>query len=102
MGLPTFRKIHSTADELNEVQDNLKAAIDPLSKHVLLNGNLLRQVSLTTGQNRVSHGLGRRFLSWVALNPSAVASLTAATSEDPSTFLAITASAPVVCDLLVI
>lgn len=103
MALQKFRKVHSSADELNEVQDNIKSALDPISGHILLGGNFFRAVPLTSGDNFFQHGLGRNFISWDWFNPNADVAIFRSTTPnpDPSKYVVIHCGGSVVADLYV-
>lgn len=99
--LQSFRKVLSELPGVNEMQDAIKSVLDPVTRHVLLQGNLLRSVALMSGANTLNHGLGRKYVSWLHGNESAAATLTVGTSPDPTKYLVVVASEPITCDLYV-
>lgn len=99
MRLQPFRKIASASDDLNQVQDNVKAAVDELRRNPILDWNLIRGQSLKAGTNLIGHGLGRAFIACLTGIPSAPAQLSIAASPDTTKQIAIVASAPCTVDL---
>lgn len=49
---------------LNRVQSNFVRALNPVFNNALLDGGLLKNVSLISGQNAVNHLLGRNLTGW--------------------------------------
>lgn len=96
-----FRRLQTSDRDLNLLQDHLKETLDSILACPLLDAQRLSAVSLASGTNTVGHGLGRRYVSWGWLRPSAAATLYEVPSPDPTKFIAIVASAPLVVDLLV-
>lgn len=99
MRLQPFRKIASASDDLNQVQDNVKAAVDELRRNPILDWNLIRGEALKAGTNLVGHGLGRPFISCFIGIPSTAVTLSRGTSPDTSKYIAIVASGPCTVDL---
>lgn len=59
-----FARLMTDSRELNQVQNNVANAINPLLNNPILNGNFLNGVQLFTGGNVLSHGLGRTQQGW--------------------------------------
>jgi hypothetical protein len=94
MALRPFRKIPTSSEDLNKIQDSIKETVDALVRNPVLAGHLIGPVTLATGPNTVGHGLGRRALGvWQCL-PTAASSLSLAASADPNNYLTVVASAP--------
>ena len=96
-----FRKVHTTDQDLNRIQDNLKETFDAIASNPLLGGQLLSQVPLVAGANNVHHGLGRNYRTWLWMRPTAALTLYETASVDPTRLLSIVASAPGSVDLFV-
>lgn len=64
MSAVKFFKTVTKDSDLNNVQDNLVNALNPVFNTPTLNGNLLQSVPLVTGPNVIEHKLGRKLLGW--------------------------------------
>lgn len=70
--MPTqFNTIPSSNEEVNRVQQNIRAAMDPLSKDVLLNRTTLSEITVTTAGLTVQHSLGRTPKGWIVVDQNA-------------------------------
>lgn len=78
-------------------------ALNQLLKSPLVNGKVLANVSLSSGDNTVSHGLGRALQGWfpVRLRGSATLYDKQDSNSNPNATLVINASAQVKADLYV-
>lgn len=97
-----FKRIHTDDDDINQMQQSLKATLDSITQNIVLSGNLLQGVALKSGNNNVGHGLGRNWVTYLIGNLSAAATIVTAVSSDPSTILSLTVSAPCTADILVL
>lgn len=62
MALTSFNtKIH----ELSLMQSSWAKDLDPVLSNPIVNGILLKNVSLTTGVNRIPHKLNRNLIGWI-------------------------------------
>lgn len=95
-----FKQVQVADPEMNRLQDRLSDTLDSITGNPLLSGNLLAQVPLVAGSNLVSHGLGRRYISWLSGNASGPVSLSAGKSPDPLMFINVIADAPCNADIL--
>ena len=96
MANKAFKKTYTENQELNNLQENIEEVIQPLVKNPLLDGLVLTDVVLTTGQdNRVDHKLGRKLLGWtvVGLNANAVIYDNQANNSLPNSTLLLRTSA---------
>lgn len=50
---------------MNQLQQNLKQAVDPLLQNPFLDGYVISNIDLATGDNTISHGLNRPLQGWV-------------------------------------
>lgn len=94
-----FQRIQTSNEELNLLQNRIAESFDAMTSCQLLGGNLLQQVSLKTGSNLISHGLGRNYISFLQGNSSAPVNLSYGASPDRSKYINIVASAPCSVDL---
>ncbi len=92
MAVRSFRKVHTTNQDLNLIQDNLKEVLDGIISNPVLQAKPVGPIILGTGTNIVSHGLGRAYQGCLVGIPSSVVSLSLGTSPDASQFIAIVAS----------
>lgn len=99
--IPAFRKIFTGDDRLERIQDSVKQVFDAIRAIRMVNGHFIPGVVLSNATTQVSHGLGRRYLSWFAGNFSGPARLHTGVSIDPSLYVAIVSDAGVTCDLWV-
>ena len=61
-----FKKVATINPELQKVSDNLREFVKPLINSEIVDGVLLKDISLITGQdNVVSHKLGRKINGWI-------------------------------------
>lgn len=56
-------------------QQSWSTALNPLLANPLLNGQLLEPFSLITGNNVISHKLGRKLQGWIVVGLSAATTL---------------------------
>ena len=106
-----FRSIQTQDRVLNMVQDNIAAIISTLNLNPLIFGKTVKQVKFAAGDNTVSHGLGRNFVSCLVAIPttaafsgtfgSGVGLSVSAMQTDPSRWIVINATAACVADLYV-
>jgi len=72
----TFKKVNSDNEQLNKMQENVSQALLPVLGSAILDGVLLTEIELTTGQaNLIEHKLGRRPLGWIAVRKRAESTL---------------------------
>lgn len=71
-GPKALRKLDSASPELNKVQEYVQRSVDPISKSPIVDGTLLRSVSLKTGsKNDIDHKLGRPPRGWIVVRQRA-------------------------------
>lgn len=55
----------NTNDELqNRIQDNTKKAVSSVASNPIVQGSILSNVSLKSGDNTVDHKLGKKLTGW--------------------------------------
>src|SRR5437773_494086 len=98
-----LRRVQTQNRELNQVQANLAELIEAPLSSPLLNGNILGNQALLTGDNTIVHKLGRTLQGWAIVRQRAAASIydKQATNATPDKTLILHTSAPVTVDLLV-
>jgi hypothetical protein len=65
-----FQQVQTQDRNLNQVQQNLAKSINPLFANPLINGILIPDVILTTGDNYIEHKLGRALIGWIIVRRS--------------------------------
>jgi hypothetical protein len=71
-----FRKIKSTIQELNQVQENIEQTLRSVLQTPILNGVLLTNIDLVTGAvNRVPHKLGRELRGYFIVKKNSAATI---------------------------
>jgi hypothetical protein len=98
---PNFRRVQSTDKDLNLVQDQLGKAFALLAGNPFIAGHFLPQVPLVQGQNLISHSLGRAYISWGPLRPSAALHVYEIPSPDATKYVNLVASGPGTQDIYV-
>lgn len=71
MGVPAFKQINATTQELSFVQDNVALALKPLQNSPFVGGVLLTGIVLAAGSNAIQHTLGRTPQLWVVCDTNA-------------------------------
>ena len=102
MALRRFRPTQTQDKTLQLIQDSLKETTDSLLSNVLSDNNLVRQVTLVTGNNLIAHGLGRNFVTYFLGPLSSAANVTRGNSPDPSKYISLVSSAGTTVDVLVL
>lgn len=84
------------------VQDNVNSAFIPLQSAQIINGQVLKGILLTTGQdNPVSHKLGRELVGYIVIKKNANADVWDSTSATPTLTVVLQTSANCTVDLYV-
>jgi len=99
-----FQRLVTEDQELNRVQQNMAEALRPVLTAAVLDGRLVEDVALATGQdNVVNHGLGRAVRGWLVVRQNAQADLwdTQASNAVPGRTLLMRTSATVTVTLWV-
>lgn len=96
-----YKKIKSDDEVLNRVQDQVATSIGQLLRTDILDGRLIKEVSLTAGANTVEHKLDRVLRGWFITKKNAFADVHDAVTSQPDKFLVLQASAAVTVNLWV-
>lgn len=101
MGLRTFTKIPSGDRVLDQVQEGVAQALNPLASNPSNDKTLLASVNLAVGLNLVAHTLGRKLTGWTVVRQRAQAQLwdSQDSASAPEKFLYLNASVAVTVDL---
>lgn len=66
-------KVQTSDREINQLQSNIINAVQPFLNKPMVNGILVQNVSLVTGQNIINHYLGRNLQGWIITRQRALA-----------------------------
>jgi hypothetical protein len=97
-------KVQAEDQAMNLLQTAWAAQLDPLLKAALASGQVLKSISLASGDNAVNHKLGRKLQGWfpVRIRGAAVSLYDKQdTNATPALTLTLNASTAVVVDLFV-
>lgn len=96
-----LQKFKSNDADLNKVQDNVEAALLDVAKSPLKNASLVSDVSITTSNREVRHGLAGPPRGWIAVKATAAVPVFSDTAHaDPNNFIYLKGSASVTVTLL--
>lgn len=74
--MKNFNKIHTESREINQIQQNIKDAVDSIVKNPLLDGVLVHGINLTASQNNeIAHTLSRNVIGWIVVDQNAQAQI---------------------------
>jgi len=89
-----YSSIQTPNWELQKIQDNVSACLNPIAKNPLLDGVLIEGVPLTTGvDNNISHLLDRKPRMWLVVKKDADSNVWEETSPAPGRILNLRCSA---------
>ncbi len=60
---------------IGQFQSNVLQGLNPLLQNPIVQGNLLKGVSIVAGTNVIPHGLGRTMQGWIVTDVTAVMTL---------------------------
>lgn len=70
--MQSFKKVRGLEDSAAKFQENVAASLDTLNSLPILDGVLLQNVFLTSGQaNEISHRLGRAYRGFIVVDSTA-------------------------------
>lgn len=70
----TVSQVQTQDKDVNQLQQNLKQALDPIQKNPLIYGNIVTQ-NIVSGQNMINHGLGRPLQGWIIVGINGAAQI---------------------------
>lgn len=96
-------RVQTDNREINQLQSNFAAVLDPIASRPITQGAILKGVVLAAGTTGVSHGLGKAPQGWIVIRQRAAASIydTQDTNSIPGLTLDLVSSAAVIVDLYV-
>lgn len=102
MALPNFRRVNTKLNDLKLLQDSLDAALRPIIDKLILDGRLIEDIELTTGQaNLIDHRLGRSIRGYVVVKRDADARVWDSVPDRPATQIDLRSSANVTISIWV-
>jgi len=67
--LKHYKKITSKEREVNQLQENIEQALNPIIDKSIVDGVLLKSIKLVSGKvNNISHKLGRKALGYIVVS----------------------------------
>lgn len=100
--LASFKKVGSNDNDLQKVQNNVEAAVNPIISKEIVDGVLLKRVQLSALEVvYVKHGLGRPPQGWIVVRKRADARIwdVQDANDKPKSTLALTCSHDILVDL---
>ena len=100
--LKRFKKFRSIEADINGIQENVEEVLQPVLESQVIDGVLLKGISLTTGvDNVVSHKLGRKPQGWILVRKRAESDVwdLQDVNKTPSRTLVLRCAADVTVDL---
>ena len=99
MALPSFRKLVTSDTVMSRLQDTLATIFSWIGRREILDGILLKGVSIATSPTAVDHGLGRAAEGFIPVRSNASATIYQVSATDRT--LNLQASSAVIVDLWV-
>lgn len=90
-----------TSRTVNQLQDHIVQAINPLLNLPLSTSNFLEDIDLVMGSNSINHGLGRILRGYIITKQNSVVDLYEEPSPFPSKTLVLNASTDAMISLIV-
>lgn len=96
-----YNKIKTNDATLNKVQDNVDIAMREMMLRPLAGATIAKDISLTTSNTEIIHGLSGPPIGWVVTKADAGVSIYSDTPHaNPNKFIYIKSTAPVTASLL--
>ena len=96
-----FNGIKAKSPELNRIQANIDTFADSVTSIPILDGNLIKDVELSSSETQVSHKLGRKYRGWIIVDKNAQQDVWVSSTDLTQRFLALTAAGSVTVSLWV-
>lgn len=89
--------------DINQLQQNLSQALNPVIQNPVISGNILVQQKLISGFNVINHGLGRKLQGWFLVRKRGSSDIydTQDLNQSPAATLQLQSSAVVSVDIYV-
>lgn len=98
-----LRKFQSKSEEVDRLYQNVSAFAAQFRDKAILDGVVLKNVALVSGDTTVNHGLGRKWQGWILIDKQGAADIYATSTKQTNRArsLVLTASAAVTASLYV-
>lgn len=93
--------IQQKSFEAQQFQSNVVSKVNEVNSKIILDGLLIKDVSLGTTENKISHKLGRSYNGYIVTKINAGAVVYVSSVEDSSKMINLKATASCVADLWV-
>lgn len=91
--MKTFKKINSGDYVTGTIQDNVAEALDAVNKSQIIDGGLMEDIDLVSGQtNLIAHRLGRTLRFWILVRQDTNSTVWETQSDNPELFLTLNCS----------
>ena len=80
----SFQLVQTTDRNVNQLQQSIAQAVNPLLLNPVTQGNLLTGISLIAGTNTINHGLNTILQGWIVVGINGVASIYDTQSSNPA------------------
>ncbi len=99
----SFQLVQTSDRNVNQLQQSIAQAVNPLLQNPVTQGNLINGVSLVVGSNTINHGLNAALQGWIIVGINGIASVydAQATNPSPGKTLILISSAAVTVNLYV-
>lgn len=96
-------KVQTDDRNINQLQQNLSTALTPVLQNPIVNGIILKDVTLASGDNTINTGLGRKLQGWFLTRVNASTSVfdKQSTNTMPELTLILNSSAGALVDVYV-
>lgn len=104
VNLPIFQaNVTNLPNTIHQIQTIWSSLLNPSLNNPLLQGSFLNGLKLVTGNNQISHGLGRPIQGWIITNQNGVSSFYQPDSSqaNPNSFFTLNSSAAVKVNIYV-
>lgn len=75
MATKLFKKINTENYELETIQSNASATFDSITSNPLLNGIILKDIALISGDTTINHKLNKNLSGWMIIGQTAAADI---------------------------
>ncbi len=101
--LKAIPRVQTESREVNQLQSNIIASLQPIINNSLLAGNILSKVSLSSGDNIINHGLNRQLQGWSIVRKRANSNIfdKQDSNSTPDKTLVLNASSAVIVEIYV-
>jgi hypothetical protein len=101
--LKALRQFNAKDVEVDRLYQNIAKFASQFTNRPILDGVVIKDITLISGDTTVNHGLGRTIQGWIVIDKSAAGDIYAAPAKQTSTTktLILTSSAPLTASLYV-